>query len=188
MLKGYYAEKILSGDKVTTIRPGRIEVKSREFLIHSGGRIIARAVLEDVKYKRLKDLTEIEAKEDGFSSVNELRRELRKFYPNLKEHDWVTIIKFRVLEKLDYPETYKYGGKTALEIAELALKHRDKLDLSEKELEILRLLIETQSLRAVAKKVFGNINARKKVRKVLWGIAKKLINEGILSNKYNLED
>ena len=188
MLKGYYAEKILRGDKVTTIRPGKVEVRSKEFLIHSGGKIIARAVLEDVKYKRLKDLTEDEAKEDGFSSLEELKRELRKFYPDLKEHDWVTIIKFKVVEKLDFPETYKYGGKTALEIAELALKHKDKLNLSEKELEIIRLLIETQSLRAVAKKVFGSLNARKKVRKVLWGIAKKLINEGILSNEYKLED
>ena len=168
MMKGKYADIILSGKKTTTIRPGKVEVKAKEFLIHAGGKIIARAVLEDVRYKRLKNLTDEDARLDGFSSKEELKKELKEFYPDMKEHDWVTIIRFRIVEKLDRPEEKSYAGKSAYEIAEIALRNADALNLTDEEKNILKKLTETKSLRATARELYGNINERRRVRKILW--------------------
>jgi len=181
MMKGKYAEMILSGKKTTTIRPGKVVAKTKEFFIHAGGRIIARAILEDMKYKRLKNITDEDAKLDGFSSKEELKRELKGFYPGIKEHDWVTIIKFRVVERLDRPEERAYAGRPAHEIAEIALKNSNKIGLTNEEKKVLEKLLETKSLRATAKEIYGSIHDRKKVRRIVWKAIHKLERTGLLT-------
>ncbi|MCR8487802.1 MAG: ASCH domain-containing protein [Crenarchaeota archaeon] len=183
MLKKSFVEKILSGDKTTTIRLGRIEIRSREFYIHSGGKIVAEALVEDVIYKRVRDLTDADAKADGFSSVGELKQALRRFYPELKEHDWVTIIKFRLLRRLDQEETRVYGGLPAYEVAEIALKNLEKLHLGNDELKILEAIARTKSIRAASREIFGSPFRRRFIRRTLHTVAKKLVEVGLLNRK-----
>ncbi|MEX0567579.1 MAG: ASCH domain-containing protein [Candidatus Njordarchaeota archaeon] len=180
MLKGKYAEKILNGNKVTTIRRGRIKVLSRDILIHAGGKIIARAKVVDVKTKKLRELTDDDARLDGFKNKDDLKKELKKIYPNIKEHERVTIIKFRVTEHMNQPEERRYRGKTAIEVAEIALKNIDKINLTELEKNVLGMLLEKKSLRAVAREIYGNINARKKVRDIVWKVLGKLEKERVI--------
>jgi len=187
MLKRQFVEKILSGEKATTIRLGRVEIHSKEFYIHAGGRIIARAVIEGVSYKRLKELTDEDAKADGFNSVSELKETLRKFYPNIKEHDWVTIIRFRIVEKLDQPETHIYEGLPAYEAAKKALEHIKELDLTEEEKAVIEKIAKTGSVRATARELYGHPLRRRRVRKILGRVVKKLKERGLLSKQSKSE-
>jgi len=183
MLKRRFVDKILSGEKATTIRLGKVEIRSKEFYIHAGGRIVARAVVEDVTYKRVKELTDEDAKADGFSSVSELKEELKRFYPNIKEHDWVTIIRFRIVEKMDKAETHIYGGLSAYEAAKKALEHSEQLDLDDEEIKVLRKIIETGSIRAAARELYGHPLKRRRIRRILWNVVKKLCEKGFLDKQ-----
>ncbi len=173
-MKGKYAEMILSGKKVTTIRPGKVQIGSRTIYIHAGGLIIARAQIEDVRFKRLADIDDNDARLDGFSNSNELVKELKSYYPSLKDHSWVTIIKFRILEKMNLPESSNYAGRTAIEIAQIALRNLDKLNLTQNEIAILKTLVETKSLRATSQRFYGSIRYRRKIRKLLLKLVDKL--------------
>lgn len=183
MLKRPFIEKILSGEKAATIRLGRVEVLSREFYIHSGGKIVAKALVEGVEYKRVKDLTDADAKVDGFSSVHELKNALKKFYPEIKEHDWVTIIRFRILEKLDQDETHIYCGLPAHKVAEIALKNLEKLHLDYDEIRILEAIVKTGSIRAASKEIFGSPFRRRIIRRILHKVARKLTEVGLIGNE-----
>ena len=47
-----------------------------------------------VTIKRLNNLTEFDARRDGFDSLQDLLRALEEFYPNVSPQDLVTIIGF----------------------------------------------------------------------------------------------
>ena len=183
MLKRRFVDKILSGEKATTIRLGKVGIRSREFYIHAGGRIVARAVVEGIAYKRVKELTDEDAKADGFSSVLELKEELKRFYPNIKEHDWVTIIRFRVVERIDKAETHVYGGLSAYEVAKKALEYSEQLSLDDEEIKVLRKIVETGSIRAAARELYGHPLKRRRIRRILWNVVKKLCEKGFLDKQ-----
>jgi len=44
----------------------------------------------------LDEITERDALRDGFNSIAELRKEIARIYPNIRDKDWVTIIDFHV--------------------------------------------------------------------------------------------
>jgi hypothetical protein len=69
------------------------------------------------------------------------------------------------------PEDLQYGGLTPVEIAALAL---NKLKLTKREQEILRAVVETGSLRKAAVKLFGTIDKRVAIRRVLRRVLKRL--------------
>ncbi len=178
MLKSEYAPLILEGKKTTTIRLGHLEVKHREFYINSGGRIIAKAILKNVEYKKIKDLTDEDARLDGFSSKEELIEALKKHYKHVTEDDEVTIITFEIVEKLDISES-RFGEHKPKEIAELALKH---LPLDPYEEMIMKKVLEYGSIRKAAKKLFGSLQKRWKVRSVLEKAYRKLIEKGVIES------
>jgi len=94
-----YVRPIIRGEKVTTIRKG---IKS-----YPVGRIVdltvnytpfARARVEKVVVKRVSELTDEDAKKDGFNSKDELIQALKKIYGDIKDSDFVTIVHFVVVE------------------------------------------------------------------------------------------
>lgn len=176
MLKSKYAQLVLDGKKRSTIRLGRIEVKNTEFYINSGGKIIAKAVLRDVVYKKVKDLTDEDAKLDGFESKNELLMELKNHYGNISEDDEVTILIFDIIEKLDLDEQ-NFGGLKPKQVSELALKY---LPLDDYEEMVHKKVLEYGSIRKVARELFGSIQKRWKVRAVLNKAYRKLVEKGII--------
>ena len=94
-----YVEKILKGEKTTTIRKG---IKS-----YPVGRIVdltvnykpfARARVSKVIVKRVSELTDEDARRDGFNSKEELIQALKKIYGEIKDNEFVTIVHFEVVE------------------------------------------------------------------------------------------
>jgi len=182
-VKGEFAEKILSGRKVTTIRLGKVVPMSEEMIIQSGGKAIAKVRIEEVEMKRIGELTDEEARRDGFKSVRDLIKSLEKMY-NVKvtKDDLVTIIRFEVIERMSQGLDKKdvYMGYEPGDIAALALVHYKK-SMSEEERRVLEELARSNSIRATSYALFGNLNKRWLVRKILKRYFKMLLDQGIIA-------
>lgn len=177
MLSPKYVRLLFRGEKKSTVRPGLLRVADRVY-IHSRGKIVAIAEVEQVSYKRLSELTDEDAILDGFKSREELIEYLRRRYPGIKDSAIVTIIRFKNIEKTDMPEDLQYGGLTPVEIATLAL---NKLKLSNREQQILKAVVETGSIRKAALKLFGTVEKRGVIRRVLRRAAIALFKEDVKS-------
>ncbi len=178
MIKGEYINAILQKEKVTTIRWGIVIPKYREVVIHGGGRVIGKALIESVEYKRVKDLTLRDAIDDGFRSKAELIRELAKMYPRIRRNDYVTIIRFRLIERFEEgDEAAMYKGFEPVDIARIALRYN--IPLSPKERQMLQLVCETGSIRRAAQEL-GGLEKRRFVRRAIRKALKLLIERGII--------
>jgi hypothetical protein len=180
MVKGSFVDKILSGRKRTTIRLGRYRTKYSEIIIHGGGRPIAKARIVNVVYKKVADLNDEDAKKDGFSSVSELLRELKRVYGEVSPEDDVTIIEFEVVQDLSKLEpTHPYLGLRPEDVARLALRYLSET-LNEEERKVLRELTVSRSIRMAAIRLYGNLGMRWKVRKVLRRALEMLVRQGYI--------
>ena len=178
MVKGKYVDLILSGKKTATIRKGYWVPKFKEIILHGGGQPFAVAEITDVIYKKLGELNNKDVLEDGFKNKEELVKELRKAYGDLHEDDLVTIIKFKVKKKLTELDVKDpYMGLKPVEIARLALRY---LDLNEEERKILNTLVQSKSLREAAIRLYGDIGARWRIRKVVKRALRELVDRGLI--------
>ena len=92
-----YVQKILSGKKRATIRRGIRQVKPGDVVVLTAdNKPFATAQIVRVSLKRVSELTNADARKDGYRSVQRLKHELRRFYPKLGDDDIVTIIEFEV--------------------------------------------------------------------------------------------
>lgn len=183
MIKGKYVELILSGKKKATIRLGLVRPKYNEMILHGGGKPIAKIKITNVRYKRVKELDERDAKIDGFKSLEDLIKHLRKAYGDINPNDLVTIIEFEVIQKLDVLEPQQpYLGLKPSDLARISLRYlRDKLN--EDEIRILVDLTRTNSIRKTALNMFGTLNRRSIIRRILRKTLRMLIDMGILVSK-----
>ncbi len=175
MLRSDYAKKITEckiGDIARTIRLGIVKPRFKEIYIHSGGKIIARAEIVRTIHKRVRDLTDEDARLDGFLSREHLIRELEKIYGKLRPTAYVTILELRVLEHLDIPDEDVNSRLSPVEIAQLALYYN--IPLSEEEREILRKLVQIGSLRKLSIMLYGTIEKRWIIRKIVRKALKML--------------
>jgi hypothetical protein len=99
--KKRYLQMILEGRKRSTIRLGRLVLRDRLLTIVGDGKPIALARVDEVTYKKVRELTDEDARVDGFRGLIELFRELRRIYGDFGLEDDVTIIRFTVLRRLD---------------------------------------------------------------------------------------
>ncbi len=183
MVKGEYVDKILKGIKRATIRLGIVRPRYNEIIIHGGGRPVAKVRITKVKYKRLNELTEEDAKMDGFNSLEELLQHLRKAYGNVSSNDIVTIIEFEVLKRLDEVEvTHPYMGLEPADVARIALRYL-RGELSENEVKILLDLTRTNSIRKTAINFYGTIEKRYLIRRVLKKALRLLVSKGVIGDK-----
>ncbi len=180
MMRGEYARLLLDGRKRATIRLGKVIPKHDEVIIHSWGRPVAKAKIVRVTYKRVSELTDEDARLDGFSSRGELLRELRNVYGGVRNDDVVTIIEFEVLQRFDeLKEEEPYLGLKPSDIGRLALRYLRK-ELTKDELKILEELGKGKSIRQLAKDLTGSPLNRGRVRKVVRKALKLLMDKGIL--------
>ncbi|MCD6563594.1 MAG: ASCH domain-containing protein [Thermoproteales archaeon] len=103
--KKEYVKKILEGRKTTTIRKGILSLSHDTVYLESNGKIYGRLALKSVRYTKLSNLRESDAKADGFKNLDELKNALTDIYPDIKDDDWVTIIKFQPINQLEKPLT-----------------------------------------------------------------------------------
>jgi len=93
-----YVAPILSGSKCTTVRRGRRRYEKGEVVeLTVNRRPFARARVVCSRVKRISELTDEDAKRDGFLSREELIRVLHRIYGRLEEREFVTIVQFELL-------------------------------------------------------------------------------------------
>ena len=107
---GIYKKSSFNGTKTATIMSGEHHLKKgQEVLVYLSNkpnlldgkveRRIGKATIEKVEVKRVKDLTESEAKLCGSENLEKLKKALKKWY-NSDEDSVITFIKFSLsLEK-----------------------------------------------------------------------------------------
>ncbi len=173
--KDKYRNLLLNGKKRATIRIYTNLKPGDEVYIHCGGKIIGIAEIEDVQEKRIDELTEEDAKIDGFESLDELIREIKGIYGDIES---VYVIKFRLkrFKNSVVPHEMYYGDADLTQIAEKALEN---LDLSEEERKVLELFLKTGSIRKTAFRL-GGIRKRKVVRDLLRKCYSELKEKGLL--------
>jgi len=180
MLRGEYARLLLEGKKVTTIRLGKVIPKYDEVIVHSWGRPVAKVRIKDVRYKKVIDLTDEDARKDGFENVHELINELKRVYGDVRPDDLVSIIEFEVIQRFDELKSEDlYLGLKPADIARLALRYlRDKFN--ERELKVLEELNKGKSIRDVARELTGSPTCRRYVRNVIRRALKELIASNLI--------
>ena len=185
MFSRLYLDKLLSGEKTLTIRAVRPNLKRGDIaLVHSMGLILGKVRILSVTSKRLRDISESEAREDGFNSLEELKEALKKHYPRLREDSFVYVVRFEWIERFDPPLGERdYVWPYALshqDVAKLALS--SGVPLSDEEREVLRALVNEGSIRKAAIKL-GGLNLRPLVRAVLHKAAVELEKRGLLNRE-----
>ncbi len=100
-----YKKKILKGEKVTTIRLGKRKFsEGQEVVLSVEDKPFAKATVKRVEYKKLSELSEEDAKKDGFHSKKKLLKVLKQYYPKIREDSEITVIEFENVEPLKKEE------------------------------------------------------------------------------------
>ncbi|WP_297435204.1 ASCH domain-containing protein [Thermococcus sp.] len=181
---GRYTRAILEGKKRSTVRKGKKPNLNPgdEVLIHAGGYVIGRAVVERVECRRVQELTDDDAVSDGFSRREELLEALRRHYKSISDVDTVHIIRFRMVECFEKPvlsSDYAYEGNVPLTIAEMALKN---LSLPERDRELIELFLQSGSLRKAAYRL-GGPDKRREIREALRRAYLELKEAGLVKSR-----
>ena len=94
-----YRKKLIKGEKCSTIRLGRRKKYKVgdvvELVVNE--KPVAKALITNVEFLKLKDLTDERAKKDGFHTKSKLIRALKKHYPKIREDSNVTVIEFKII-------------------------------------------------------------------------------------------
>lgn len=91
-----FVPAVRSGRKTTTIRSGLRNIAVGPGFLICGSQSIPIEVTE-VRHTILQQVTDADARADGFSSIAALHFALHRFYPTLGEADPITIITFHTL-------------------------------------------------------------------------------------------
>lgn len=108
-LFGPYLAWLREGRKVTTIRyrKGAVELpkmaelplyETEDYGVGDRTKPTAMVKIQSFRYQIFGELTEDDAIRDGFQSLGHMRMDLAKIYPNLQDHEWVTIYDIGLLE------------------------------------------------------------------------------------------
>ncbi len=182
MIHGKYLDCLLSGRKRVTIRRGIQRRSMGTVYIHAGGRIVARARVVGVEYRRVRDLTDEDAANDCMNSRDDLLRELRSIYRGLRDDEWVTLVWLEVEEPMDVPDGHVYMGVDPVHIARLALAH---LRLEGHERAVLERVAELGSIRRAAREMYGDVGRRGRVRRIVRRALRRLVEAGVLPVGYS---
>ena len=95
-----------SGKKTCTVRVGNASVASPEIMM-SDGRTNARIRIVSVDNSRtFAELSLQDALAEGFSSTEELAKDLRKYYPRVQPSDPITVIYFEMVGDESTPSLF----------------------------------------------------------------------------------
>lgn len=181
MMKKKYVDPLLSGLKKATVRLGIVKPKFRELILHSDGRPVAKVLVRNIYYKRIYELNDEDAAKDGYSSVQELIRDLERIYGKIPIDAYVTVMELEVLQRFDNIELRDpYYGLKPSDIARIALRYLEEDVFSEEELRVLRELSKCSSIRACALRLYGDLNKRYLVRRVLKHAARILLEKKLI--------
>lgn len=98
-LNSRFFPDIRTGSKTSTVRKGKRNVRVGERLVltdNSRNRI--EVEVSQVDFKRLDELTDDDARRDGFGSARDLAEVLREFYPRIRPQDVLTVVGFVMVD------------------------------------------------------------------------------------------
>ncbi len=171
--KRKYADLLLSGKKRITIRNWTNLKAGDEVYVHCGGKIIGKAKISAVERKKISELTDEEARLDGFSSREDMLEELERI--GYGDEVYVIRFDFEPIESVN-PHNMYYGDADLVEVAEKSLKH---LDLEERDRKVLEIFLMYGSIRKAARKLGGS-RKRGEIRKVLRKCYSDLVRLGLI--------
>jgi len=180
---GKYLEALKTGEKKITIRIEKPNIRVGDIIIfHAGGKVIGKFKIKNIYTKKLYQITDEEAKLDGYNSKEELIKAIKEHYPRIKDTKEVVIIEFEPIEIFDKEissEDFAWKGFRIdpIELAKLALQYDETL--TEKQKMYLKILIESGSLRKASMKL-GGLQKRGIFRKILRKSLERLIEKGII--------
>jgi len=167
-----HAREILAGRKRATVRVGYVEPEGDTVVLYCGGEPLARLRILEVRHKRLGELSDEDARLEGLSSADELRRELRRIYGDLGPETPVSVIVFEVAERFG-----REARPGPVKIAKLALS--SGVELSEEERRVLQAVLTTGSVKGAAAALYGACG-RRIVKRVLRDVERRLRERGLL--------
>jgi len=86
---------VLRGEKRSTIRTGQRHFEVGPLVLQSGSES-ALVRVTAVQHKSFRELTEEDAKKEGYNSLEELRHELRLLYPSIRQNSPLTLVEFEL--------------------------------------------------------------------------------------------
>ena len=96
-----YVTNILVGKKAASIRSNVRGLKVGSVIpFTSNGRRFAMAKIDEIRPLRFKELSEEDARRDGFETLQELREGLSQFNKKLEPNSKLFAVRFQVVEKL----------------------------------------------------------------------------------------
>lgn len=96
-----YKKKIEEGLKRQTIRLSSSLKEGDKVEVVVGGKILGVARITKIERKIVEELTDEDAKRDGFENVAQLVRALRRHYGRISDKKEVCVIGFEIEEKKD---------------------------------------------------------------------------------------
>ena len=87
-------ELLRAGKKKCTVRLGTVSVASEEILMSDGRNSVPIRILKVDTSRCFGELTDQDAIAEGFQDRQELRNDLKKYYPRVSDTDLVTVIYF----------------------------------------------------------------------------------------------
>lgn len=88
-----YSRLVKTRQKVQTIRLGRKKYEIGPAMFEAGNELIPIKIIE-VDYVPVSGLDSIDARRDGFDTVEQLKEALKVHYPQINEHGYVTVVSF----------------------------------------------------------------------------------------------
>ena len=182
--EGKYKDLIKSGKKRLTVRIQKPKLHPGDIVIfHAGGKAIGKFKIKRIYTKKLYQITDEEAKLDGFKSKDQMIRSIKLHYPRIKDNKEVVLIEFEPVEIFEEEVSSEDLAWKGVKIdpkmlAELALKYDDSL--TDKQKLYLKLIIECGSLRKAAMKL-GNLKKRGILRKILRKSLERLVEKGVIT-------
>lgn len=93
-LNDKYYKDTLRGRKRQTIRKGRRDYPLGEAKFVFDNNDDIEIIITEITYKTLHNVTDQEARDDGFQSYRLLYKELEKYYPDITPKTEITLVKF----------------------------------------------------------------------------------------------
>jgi hypothetical protein len=171
--KGKYAKALIEGRKKLTIRKLTNLKEGDEVLVHSGGKIIGKATVKTIERKHVSEITDEEARLDGFRNTEELRAEMRKM--GYDGEVYLIHFDFEPLKAVN-PHNLYYGDA---DLEEIARKSLENLELDERDRKVLETFLRYGSIRRAARKL-GGARKRGEIRKVLRKCYGELVERGLI--------
>lgn len=173
-----YVPKILSGKKTTTIRFGDYEAKAgREVYVVSrpSDTAVAKVLIKGVTKKRVGELTNEDARKDGFRDVRELLNALKGIYGPLDAEDEVSVIEFELVKRVENVPLKLLKGLNYREPEEVARLYVESGVSAGKDVDVIVSFIHAHGLKEALRK-YGPA----KVKKALLDAYHLLYTEGAI--------